>query len=195
MSINLVELKQYPRCFRHFLMDTYEDFIECVNADVDEAIRDIECDRADIHDQSEDALSLQIIRFLRGRGYDASHDTKIGGHTDISVKHSKGFLWVAESKIHTDYNWLEKGFKQLTTRYLAGTQYSRHGGLIIFNKNKNAVQVLQKWKNHLEKQEYKITPCKLDNLFAFNSQSEHSSGVQITVRHKLVNLYFNPEDK
>jgi hypothetical protein len=31
----------------------------------------------------EDRLTIEIVNVLRGMGYNAGHETKIGGHTDL----------------------------------------------------------------------------------------------------------------
>lgn len=194
-TISLAELKEHP-IYRNLLIASLDDFIDCINNDLDIAALELENNRANTYKLDEDTLTIMLLMYMRGKGYKASHDTKIGGHTDIFISHRKGFQWCAESKIHRDYSWLEKGFKQLTTRYLAGTKHSCHGCMIIFVKNKNALGIKQKWQDRLHNNlqcDTMVYPN--DPEFSFVSENLHSSGMKLKIRHKIINLHFNPEDK
>jgi hypothetical protein len=72
-------------------------------------------------DDKEDRITFDLLLLLRQIGYDASHDTAHRGHPDILIK-AKKFVWLGEAKIHSKYEWLMDGLKQLHTRYATGKE-------------------------------------------------------------------------
>jgi hypothetical protein len=150
-------------------------------------------------DDGEDRLSIELISILRAMNYDAEHEPKIGGHCDITVRGQQNFLWIGEAKIHKDYDYLYKGFQQLTTRYSTGDVGQNCGGLIVYIRNKDAKSVVANWRTHLENQkldEYIHHDCaKRPELNFYSAHKHDRSGLPFHVRHIAVLLRFDPRDR
>lgn len=183
---------------KRLLVNSYDDFVEVLTKDIEDSIRNIEENPSVKNkDESEDSLTDRITSQLKILGYIATHDAFIGGHVDISVT-NKGYTWLGEAKKHSSYDWLEKGYSQLTTRYLRGTSSCNQGGIIIYVFNINCKKIIETWKEKLKKLEYEdfeLKDCPLDPEFAFYTTHTHQSGVKLNIRHKAVHLFFQPEDK
>lgn len=146
----------------------------------------------------EDWLTIQICGQLNSSGIQTAHDAAVGGHCDVVVRAKDGFLWLAEAKKHSSYTWLDKGFKQLSTRYSTGTPGQDHGGVLIYCFVKNAKAMLDKWKEELVTRNPDVTTSKDKdgNPLIFQSKHQHvSSGLDFYVRHKVIPLYWDPQDK
>lgn len=146
----------------------------------------------------EDELTLQICEMLKVGGFQATHDAQIGGHCDIVVVGKDHFLWLAEAKKHGGYDWLSKGFKQLSTRYSTGVMGQDHGEVLIYCYAKNASAILSKWREELEacNAELETADSPKGNALEFHSTHKHTStGLDFHVRHKIVALYWDPSDK
>jgi hypothetical protein len=179
------------------LATKYEDFIEVLYSDIDKIIYQIEENPELRQTDTEDRLTIEIKNILCMIGYNASHDSKVGGHTDILVK-KNDFLWIGEAKIHSNYEWLWKGFQQLSTRYSTGDCNQKNGGLFIYIRNKDAKSILEEWKTRLNEKKlpnYICKQCRKRPLSFFSSHKHESSGELFIVRHMPVILYFNPQDK
>lgn len=145
-------------------------------------------------EHSEDALSVQIVQNLKGFEIEASHDTQTGGHCDIHVVGKEHFLWIGEAKIHSSYEWLEKGFMQLSTRYSTGSYGQDHGEIIIYCRNKNAKVTLETWKNRLRRAhpDVEIFDDQIGTRLWFRSKHENvNSGLDFFTRHRILNLYWS----
>src|SRR5262245_25586916 len=59
----------------------------------------------------QDASPLEVCSMLRIAGFQAVHDDQVGGHCDIVIRGKDLFLWLAEAKEHSDYAWLDQGFR------------------------------------------------------------------------------------
>lgn len=191
------EHKEFQNFLKRNTTNTYNDFVEILNEDIENSIRILEEDPKILKGDSEDRLTSQIISNLRALSYNATHDTVSGGHVDIHVTHKNGYKWLGEAKKHNGYDWLEKGYKQLTTRYLRGTSICRQGGMIIYIFNSNCKNVVETWKQKLideSRPGFSIKECPLDPDFAFYTTETHASGLELSIRHKAVQLYFKPED-
>lgn len=146
----------------------------------------------------EDEITLEICEMLTMAGFGAAHDDDVGGHCDIVIKGKNDFLWLAEAKKHSSYDWLDKGFKQLTKRYSTGGCVGRdNGDLLIYCFTKDAKAVLDKWREELAKLNIGVTttnsPC--GNQLFFCSKNKHAaSGLDFHVRHKAVPLYWKPKE-
>jgi len=130
-------------------------------------------------------------------GFQASHDTDVGGHCDVVVSGRENFLWLGEAKTHKDYDWLYKGFQQLCTRYSTGLPGQDYGGMLIYCYGQNVLEVMRRWRTRLsgERPDLRIEECK-GNPLNFRSIHLHDvSGLPYTVRHVPILLYFKPEDK
>ncbi|WP_145963688.1 hypothetical protein [Bradyrhizobium algeriense] len=172
------------------------DRVESVNAAIDWIV--LEHTKTAHHriDRDEDSLTTDIIVELNALGFDASHDTDVGGHRDIVIKGVDGFLWLAEAKIHSSYKWLFKGLQQLCRRYSTGMLGQNDGSLIIYCKGPRVDNVMAKWFAHLAKADAKATITVCDkNPLVLNSRHTHErTGLEFRVRHVPVSLYHNPQD-
>jgi len=123
---------------------TYQEFIEQLYADIDDSIYELQASRELRQNDSEDRITLDILVGLKRHGYNATHDSKTGGHVDLSVRmgpHS----WIGEAK--KDGNFHE-GFLQLTSRYVqaSGNYAHDHGGLLFYMvKTSDALGKLISW--------------------------------------------------
>lgn len=146
----------------------------------------------------EDDITVQICEMLAMVGFQATHGTAIGGHCDIVVKGKDHFLWLAEAKKHDGYDWLDKGFQQLSTRYSTGTIGQDHCEVLVYCYTKDAKTMLTKWRGALEARNANVTTadCASGNPLVFHSTHKHdSSGLDFHVRHKAIALYWDPKDK
>jgi hypothetical protein len=179
------------------LVETYKEFIDVLYTDIDNIIYRIQ-DNAELRqNDSEDRLTIDIVNQLNCLGYDASHETKIGGHVDILVKKNQ-FKWIGEAKIHGAYDYLWKGFLQLSTRYSVADSNQKDGGIIIYIRQKDANLIINKWKSHLVSKnlpDYSCDTCKNREMSFFSIHKHESSGLPFRIRHLPVILYFNPQDK
>jgi hypothetical protein len=176
------------------LTSSYSDFVACVNRGLDDVIELIQENPNLRRNDSEDRITIDIVMALRCKGFNAAHDTMTGGHTDIIIK-KDNFKWIAEAKIHkNDYSYLMQGFNQLTTRYANGTPNNSHGCLLIYIKDGNAAQIVERWKSHLTNEQ--LPGFSSDDASQLNFASQHThagSGLQYEVRHIGVVLHFNPQ--
>lgn len=180
---------------KYQLAGTNEAKYTAIRSALDDAINQIQLNRHLKQGLSEDQLTIEICQMLVALGFDARHDEQIGGHCDIVVKGKNQFLWIAEAKKHSDYNWLSKGFLQLSTRYSTGVAGQDQGEIIIYCFTRDAKNVLEKWHQKLQNDH----PCvaifnpSTENPLEFWSQHHHeSTGLPFKVRHKIVALHFDP---
>jgi hypothetical protein len=178
------------------LVRTYSEFVEVLYRDIDRIIYKIQENPELRQNDSEDRLTIDIINLLCMMGYNASHDTKVRGHADILVV-KNDFMWIGEAKIHSSYPYLWKGFQQLSTRYSVADSNQKDGGIIIYIRQANAREVMDKWRKHLLKKNlsnYSCTTCEIRKLCFFTSHEHVSSGEPFRIRHMPVILHFKPQD-
>lgn len=179
------------------LADTYDEFIKILYKDIDEIIYRLQ-ENPELHEKdTEDRLTIEIKNNLCSMGYNAFHDSKIGGHADLAVKKGN-FLWVGEAKIHSSYDYLWEGFLQLSTRYSTGDSNQKDGGLLMYIKVRDAKQVTQRWQEHLTTKNlpsYSTRPCNAREICFFSVHRHERSGCDFTIRHMPIILFFNPQDK
>lgn len=176
---------------------TYDDFSDILYNDIDRIIYKMQENAELRHEDGEDRLTIDIVNMLNVMGYNASHDEKHGGHTDILIK-KQSFLWIGEAKKHSNYNYLWEGFQQLNTRYSTGDDNQQEGGIIIYITNKDANSVMIKWNEHLAEKklpDYEANPCKKRKLTFLSTHQHEKSGLKFKVRHMPVLLHFEPQDK
>lgn len=174
-----------------------DNFIKIFYEDLDKVIYQIQENPELRQSDKEDRLTIDIVNQLRILGYEASHDSKIGGHVDIVIRKSD-FFWLGEAKIHSDNNYLWKGFQQLTTRYSIGDSNQRNGGLLIYIREEDASSIMKKWQNYLLEKSlpnYSFRPCKMRSLAFISTHRHERSGQDFHVRHIPVMLHFAPKDK
>lgn len=172
--------------------------VDAVQRSVDFACNNLVMHRDKKQGAKEDELTVQVCEMLTHSGFEATHDTAVGGHCDIVVKGKYGFLWLAEAKKHSDYAWLDQGFQQLSTRYSTGNPGQDHGEVIIYCFVQDAKAMLEKWKSELVSRNPAVTVngSVSGNPLTFASQHQHEcSGLDFYVRHKVVSLHWNPKDK
>ncbi|CAD5506727.1 hypothetical protein CDN93_00520 [Escherichia coli] len=173
---------------------SHDDFVKQLYVDLDDAMYVLETQKHMYQTQQwgEDELTSVIIAFLKGRNYDAEHDTQHGGHIDILVKHQLGrFAWIGEAKLWKGPAYILGGWNQLNERYGTGTARDNHGGIIIYCKIKKSGERLDDWRKHLQQEvaDAKITTDE-DNPLRFMSTTLHPATNQpYYVRHMVVSLF------
>jgi hypothetical protein len=173
---------------------TYAEFIEQLYADIDESIHALQATRELRQEDSEDRISLDILVGLNRQGYHATHDSKTGGHVDLSVRlgsHS----WIGEAK--KDGNFYE-GFLQLTTRYVqASGNYSHDQGALLFYmvNTADALHKLNTWRVQLTNDGHACTDCSKSKLAFYSTHKLEGSGTDFKIRSMAVSLYHRPLDK
>jgi len=204
-SLTIAQLEEYEALRpdlaligKRLMVTSYERFVEVLYEDLDECIRYIEEDPKIRRTDSEDRLTSELIGMLRSRGYDASHDETIGGHSDIVVRHHAQYLWVGEAKIHSSYPYLTDGFNQLTTRYLRGTPNADQGALIIYIRNADVASVVAKWNATVQAfglAAFAQEACPVRKELGFyHTQTHTGSGRPVRVRHIGINQHWNPAE-
>ena len=185
-----------PIQLKMILAQTHQDKLEAVEAAVDWAAVEMVKNRHVKLKHSEDALSIDLVTSLKAMGFQASHDTQYGGHCDIVVEAKGQFLWIAECKIHSDYDWLLKGFAQLDSRYSTGLPGQDAGELIIYSRNKRADQGMAAWKERLKDARADVTFANSDEKLRFRTTHTHElTGAEFRIRHVCIPLYFDPADR
>ncbi len=183
------------------LAKTHEEFIRVLYSDIDTCIGLMEQDPSVRKNDGEDRLTEDLKVGLIMRGYQVSHDEKIGGHADLVVRHRNlAYIWLGEAKIHdSDYDYLLQGFQQLCTRYAPGTPGTNQGGMIIYIRQAKAALIIGRWRDYLQTlslDDYSDNDCSSRSGLAFFSTHTHeSSGLPYTVRHMAVVLHFDPKDR
>lgn len=141
-------------------------------------------------DHSEDALTVELVAALKYMNMDATHDTDVGGHSDIVVRAKDEFLWVAEAKIHSSYVKLLGGFDQLATRYSTGMPGQQDGGMIIYCFGRDAVSVMNAWLDHLGVNRPDVTVESGSGLCRNSHHKHPGAGSTFRVRHRILPLYW-----
>ncbi|WP_392563683.1 hypothetical protein RHO13_10350 [Orbus wheelerorum] len=178
---------------------TYDKFIKELYTNLERIICRLEQNKKVRSEDGEDRITEEVLSYLAGCGYDATHDTTHGGgHCDLVVK-INNFTWLGEAKIHKDYDYLMKGFHQLSSRYATGTDFCSQGSLLVYCFNKDAVSVVNEWKTRLKLSynENCISAeiCDYRSSFSFYSTHKHeSSGIDYKVKHIFVVLHYDPKD-
>lgn len=172
--------------------------LDAVQKAVDFACNQLEQYKHRKQNLGEDAITLEICSMLNMLGFQAAHDTDVGGHCDIVIKGIDLFLWLAEAKEHSNYSWLDKGFKQLSTRYSTGVLGQDHGEILIYCYTANAKQMIETWRAELENRNSDVATenSSCGNPLVFDSTHKHaSSGLNFYIRHKALALHWSPKDK
>lgn len=175
---------------------TYQEQHELVERAIDWIAQEMTKTSHLRQDRSEDEISIDFVSMLKSMGFNASHDTQYGGHCDIIVEGRRDFLWIGEAKLHTSYSWLEKGMKQLTTRYSTGLDGQDTGEVLIYTYAPRLDKILQSWKEKLEELSLEIVIDDIDhdNLNFRTTQIHENTGRPFRIRHKGVTLHFKPQD-
>jgi hypothetical protein len=72
-----------PKSIRRATASTYEQFTETLYSDLNDVVLSFQENPELRRNDGEDRLTIEIVNVLRGMGYNAGHETKIGGHTDL----------------------------------------------------------------------------------------------------------------
>jgi hypothetical protein len=147
-------------------------------------------------DRDEDGLTIDIVTSLKHLGFYATHDEDIGGHCDIVVRGKDNFLWMAEAKIHNAYDWLAKGYRQITTRYSTGMPGQDAGGLVIYCKAANVKSIMDTWRAHFAELfgDVTIVDCHTSPLSFVSISTHPRSGLSFRIRHMPISVWHDPKD-
>lgn len=180
------------------LANTYDRFIKILYQDVDRIISLFQTRKQTYHDASEDTISMTLADQLLTLGYNATHDTKNGGHMDLHIKSKRqDFLWIGEAKRDYGPAWIAEGMMQLTRRYSDGAKGRTHGGLLLYIQNKNAKKIFADWRKAPADEciydDLVTSDCPINPDLAFMSVHTHdTSGLDYTIRHMGVALFHEP---
>lgn len=180
---------------------SYEEWVLRLYIDIDRIIKDTICPSASYRqDDPEDRFNLEIANSLKHMGYQAAHDLWMNGHPDIHVENrSRGYKWTGESKIHSSYENLMEGFRQLCERYTSGFENENRGAVFIITKNENIKKMMDRWKETLkDSEEYSKSAFKIQDTegLSFESTHNHSkSGMPYEIKHIPISIRFSPTDK
>lgn len=173
---------------------TYQEFIDQLYEDIDESIYALQATRELRQDDGEDRITLDILVGLNRQGYQATHDSKTGGHVDLSVRlgaHS----WIGEAK--KDGNFHE-GYLQLTSRYVQASGNYAHdqGGLLFYMvQSADALGKLTGWRTTLTADGHACVDCFKNKLAFYSTHKLAGSGTDFKIRSMAVALYHQPLDK
>jgi hypothetical protein len=147
-------------------------------------------------DRDEDGLTIDVVTSLKHMGFQATHDEDIGGHCDIVVRGDESFMWLAEAKIHNAYDWLAKGFRQITTRYSTGQPGQDAGALIIYCKAENVKGIMEKWSKHFAETfpDAVTVACEKSPLALVTTFTHARTGLPFRVRHIPISIWHDPKD-
>lgn len=177
--------------------DTWDELADCVEEAINLALRSLAENPELKGERSEDELTIDLVQVIRGGGFDAGHENKVGGHVDIVVRGRDDFLWLGEAKWHRNgYDWLYKGFQQLNTRYATASPGQDRGGVVIYVHQENTTRVMERWQRHLSDKHSGIefAPCKRTAPGFFSKHPHDRTGRPYRVKHFAVSLHFEPKD-
>lgn len=182
---------------RLLFVDDYAGQVEIVNDAIDYCISELVASKHHRKADGEDRLTVDLVTILKAMGFQASHDTDVGGHCDVVIYGKNNFLWLGEAKIHKSYDWDYQGLQQLSTRYSTGIVGQDHGGLILYTWNQNSNDMMNRWTEHLltSKPDLKMEVCAKNPLVRNSVHDHPATGLPFYVRHTPVSLYFSPQDK
>lgn len=179
---------------------TYTDFANLVERAVSWSAAQLAENPKELASLDENGLTYQFVKALKQMAFEASLDATVGGHCDLVVRYGDRYMWLAEAKIYTGYQWLAKGYLQLTTRYSTGEEGQDRGGLLIYFKKGNAPSVMSEWSRQLTGRKSKRNNATVSvapntpPASSFSSiQKHHRSGRDYCVKHFAVSIVWDPE--
>ncbi|MCO8163312.1 hypothetical protein NJC38_14200 [Pseudomonas sp. 21LCFQ010] len=176
-------------------IESYGDFVDVIRHVISRTIKNMVRGRNHFEGMGEDKITFHVISQFHSLGFNASHDKQVGGHVDITIEHGD-YLWYGEAKIHTCYATLQKGWAQLTTRYMTGMAGEDCGAFLIYNFNKNAAQVTHEWRKVMVENYPDVELGEIEDGLNFASKGIHAgSGRSFLVDHYNIPLYFDPQDR
>lgn len=185
------------------LQRDYDTWLTQLYKDLDYIIKEVIFPQASYRqNDKEDRFNLDIASSLKLLGYQASHDRWNNGHPDIFVESpGNGYKWTGESKIHSTYNYLLEGYKQLCERYSSGFEKQDQGAVLVITTNADIKSLMDNWRATLAAdvnyQQANITvyDCQLDKMCFMSSHKHSVSGEDFIVRHIPISIRFQPTDK
>lgn len=184
------------RMMLHMNVDIYRSFLDLVDRAILFVVKEITADPSSKQDMTEDELTEFLRVGLKSMGFNATHDTKTGGHCDLVIEEHGDLKWLGEAKKvdETDSSWLLDGYLQLTTRYTNGRLEQAHGGMIIYSYIENTVKMMSTWQKYLLGKNPKISIDSTNDSGTIFTTRENlsSSGTDYFVKHIPVQLFFNP---
>lgn len=183
-------------------------FYEQLYKDIRIIIQDLEDVRHDLHHffeekakkpvhEREESLRGRILSGLKARDYSAAAEPDISGHVDILVVVPIfNRRWLAECKVHTQYDKHEKGMLQLHARYSSGR--CQASAFIIFCFNADAFSVMSGWRSLISSKklcELQSEPSPIVDQEFTSIHRSKVSGLDVETRHFIAGLYYSPEDK
>jgi len=202
MEITTFEyLKSDPVLKRRFNLakcEKYEEFVEILYQEIDDQIKQIQNDRIEFQECTEDSITACLKRQLNATGFLKASSKRISGNADIVIcdKYER-YEWIGEAKLVTDgaYAYIYKGFLQLVERYDCGD--NGYGGVFIYYFCENVKEKIDKLKETLiEKTEYKfeIEDYNKNSLSFYTKHNHTTTGKDYQTRFIPVLLYYKPKD-
>lgn len=178
-----------------FIRPTYAEFVDCVLTGITCVYRLLERNPQQLFDQNEDKITTELVNGLECLGFDASHDTMVGGHCDVTVKYLGTYLWLGEAKLDKDTGWVWDGFQQLTTRYGVGTAGADSGGMLIYCRKPDMAGFMARWQSRLTTELASAQIASSSRCAAaFESVTVLArTGLPYTVQHLPLSVHFDPE--
>lgn len=179
---------------------TYSEFADLVERAIAWSAAQLSENPKELADLGENALTFQFVRSLRDMAFEAALDSTVGGHCDLVVRYGDRYLWLGEAKIYTNYQWLAKGYLQLTTRYSTGEEGADRGGMLIYFKKGDAPKVMAEWSKQLSARKSKrngasiaVASSSPPAASIVSTQRHHRSGRDYRVKHFAVSIIWDPE--
>lgn len=198
LTMGAVKSKDLTPMFRTVIanaIESYDDFVGVINNHVALSIRSMVKGRHNLQGLKEDQLTTHITNQFESFGFNVSHDKQIGGHVDIVIEYDR-YIWFGEAKIHSSYANLEKGWHQLTTRYMTGMPGENEGSFFIYNFNQNALTVTNEWRKFLTDNHPNVEQGSIEDGLNFPTRLCHEgTGLSLKVNHYNIPLYFQPKDR
>ncbi|MER9880450.1 hypothetical protein [Mesorhizobium sp. M0118] len=171
-----------------------EDILAQVDTAIDHIAQDFARTPKERQGRSEDSLTIDVVTSLRSMGFQASHDTTVGGHCDVVIEGRNNFLWLGEAKIHRSYDWLLQGFNQLDSRYATASKYQDHGGIIIYCYDGRADKIMDEWAVRLKqaRPDVEVNDRAHEELFFTSAHLHSRTGRPYRVRHVPIALQWKP---
>ena len=171
-----------------------EDILALVDTAIDHIAQDFARTPKERQGRSEDSLTTDLVSSLRNMGFQAAHDTTVGGHCDIVIEGRGNFLWLGEAKTHSSYDWLVQGFNQLDGRYATASRHQDHGGIVIYCYHGRVDKIMDEWAIRLKQARPEVEVSRgAEDAEVFTSSHVHErTGRPYHVRHVAISLQWAP---
>lgn len=171
-------------------------FVEIVEGALSLGAKEMATAKDLTHDYGEDQLTDKLCFGLKLLGLPVTRERSTNGHCDLTVEGPFELRWIGEAKIYTSYVDLYGGFKQLCDRYATGIPGQDRGGVVIYFKGGDVVNVMKTWIDYVVEnhQGMAFTNDPDEPLVYVTTHSHQATGLPYTVRHQPVTLMHNPTD-